>query len=237
MTRLREVEEAVSELLSPQTSASTKSKADPAGLRDWTARPRDTILSALRYTQFVAWMKRILPIAAGAIVAAVVAFFFLQRTPQNMTLSYEKMGRIDNDLAAIKPRLTGTDEGGNPFVITADAAIQDGKNAKRARLEKVQADIQLDKGRWLTASATRGMYDMDAGTVILRDGLSVFSDDGYELHTAQADVDLKAGIVTGPEVTGQGPMGSLRADTFKMDKISRQLLLSGHVRMTLNSVQ
>jgi lipopolysaccharide export system protein LptC len=239
MTRLRDVGEAVSGLLSPQASANTHANAEtgssaPQIHRDWTARPRDTILSALRYTQFVGWMKRILPISAGIVVAAVLAFFFLQRAPEGMTLSYESTGRIDNDLAMIKPRLVGTDDAGNPFVITANAAIQDGKNAKRARLEKVEADIQADKGHWLNASATRGTYDMDAGTLVLRDGLSVFSDDGYELHTAQADVDLKKGEMTGPEVTGQGPLGSLRADTFKVDRISRRLQLSGNVHMTLS---
>ena len=36
-------------------------------------------------------------------------------------MTYEKLGQIENDLAMIKPRLTGADGKGNPFVITADA--------------------------------------------------------------------------------------------------------------------
>ena len=238
MTRLRRAGEAVAGLILPDTSASATNEAEKSvRQRDWTARPRGNILSALRYTQFVAFMKRALPVAAGTVVAAVIAFFFFQRAPERMVLSYESTGRIDNDLAMIKPRLSGTDDAGNPYVITADAAIQDSKNARRARLEKVEADIQTDKERWLNASATRGVYDMEAGTLILRDGLSVYSDDGYELHTQQADVDLKAGVMRGPEVKGQGPLGALRADTFRIDRITRQLLLSGNVQMTLSSVK
>ena len=47
-------------------------------------------------------------------------------------MTYEQLGQIENDLAMIKPRLTGADGKGNPFVITADAAIQDANNPKRA---------------------------------------------------------------------------------------------------------
>jgi hypothetical protein len=34
-------------------------------------------------------------------------------------------------------------------------------------------------------------------------------------------------------VNGQGPMGTMRADRFQYDRDSHQLLLEGHVRMTL----
>ncbi len=67
-----------------------------------------------------------------------------------------------NDLAMIKPRLTGTDAKGNPFVITADAAVQDAKNPKRATLQKVEADLTLDKDGWINADAAAGVVDMNS---------------------------------------------------------------------------
>ena len=36
------------------------------------------------------------------------------------------------------------------------------------------------------------------------------------------------------EVTGQGPLGTMRADQFHYDRASHQLVLDGHVRMTLD---
>src|SRR6185437_8519178 len=111
---------------------------DAAPRHDWSARARSTALQALRYTQFVGVMKRALPAAAFAVIAAVLAFFFVQRQPAQLAMTYEKMGRLQNDLTMAKPRLTGVDQKGNPFVITADAAIQDPTHPKRARLTKVQ---------------------------------------------------------------------------------------------------
>src|SRR4051812_38193500 len=86
---------------------------------DWSARVRSTAFDATRYTKFVRRMKRLLSISAFAVIFAVLAFFFVARAPQQLSLSYQKMGTLENDLAMINPRLTGVDAKGNPFVITA----------------------------------------------------------------------------------------------------------------------
>src|SRR6185295_9830822 len=105
---------------------------------------------------------------------------------------------------------------------------------RRATLKQVVADLTLDKSRWLNANATHGFVDMEKGTLTLTQGISMFSDDGYELHTARANVDLRSGTFKGPgEVTGQGPAGTLRADRFEVDRNTSQLVLIGHVRMTV----
>src|SRR5689334_705708 len=92
---------------------------------DWTARTRGTILDAERYSRFVGVMKRALPIAAGIILMAVLAYSLVPRpADRGISVAYSQYGRIQNDLAMVKPRMTGTDEKGNPFVITADIAIQ-----------------------------------------------------------------------------------------------------------------
>jgi lipopolysaccharide export system protein LptC len=201
---------------------------------DWSARVRSSALDALRYTKFVGVMKRALQVGAFAMITAVLAFFFFQRQPARITMGFEHLGHLENDLAMIKPRLSGQNGDGNPFVITADAAIQDAKNPKRARLTKVEADLSLDRGSWLNANAARGQIDMQVGLLQLDGGLNVFSDQGYELHTASAAVDINKGVVHGrEEVTGQGPMGSLRADQFQIDRNHRLLTLNGHVQMTL----
>ena len=221
-------------------SSVSEAIAQPIGVvpvrqrRDWTARTRDTALNALRYSRFVTVMKRALPITAAALIAVVVVFSLLPRQSDKIQLAYERMGKIDNDLAMLKPRLTGSDRKGNPFVVTADAAIQDPHNVRRATLKKVMADLTIEKDRWLNATATQGAVDMDKQFLTLTGGIAIFSDDGYELHTANANVDLHKGTFKGPGVvTGQGPAGTLRADSFELDRNTSQLVLVGHVHMTI----
>lgn len=202
--------------------------------RDWSARVRETALDAHQYTRFVALMKRALPLAASLIIGAVLIFSFIPRQSDKITMAYQQLGRIDNDLAMIKPRLSGTDARGNPFVVTADVAVQDALNTRRARLRNIEADLSMDKQRWFNASAATGLYDMDAGSLVLNDGISVYSDSGYELHTKSGQVDLRSGVLRGQSaVTGQGPLGDFRADRFELHRASRQIFLDGNVRMTM----
>ena len=75
---------------------------------------------------------------------------------------------------------------------------------------------------------------MAAGKLELFGGIDLFSASGYELHTERASVDLGESIVLGQSrVTGQGPFGSLSADGFRAERDKSQLLLSGHVHMTI----
>ena len=65
-----------------------------------------------------------------------------------------------------------------------------------------------------------------------------FCDTGYELHTAKAWIDLNKWVVDGHTiVTGQGPLGTLSADSFHFDRASNHLLLSGHVRTVLTGTK
>jgi len=191
-------------------------------------------MDALRYTQFVSVMKRALPTAAFAVIAAVLAFFFVARQPAKISMTYERLDAIKNDLTMIKPHLTGADAKGQPFVVTAETAIQDLKNPKRAKLRRVEADLTLDNNGWLNVNAAAGLVDMLAGSLSLNGGIDIYSDSGYSFHSDAAWLDLKKWIVWGNNpVTGQGPMGTIRADRFHYDRGTHRLTLDGHVHMTI----
>jgi lipopolysaccharide export system protein LptC len=181
-------------------------------------------------------MKRALPIAALVLLAAVAVYAFQPRQQDRVAMTFERVGEVANDLAMIKPRLSGKDAEGNPFVVTADRAIQQGRNSRKAKLVNVDADMTLDKQSWLNATAASGLFDADARTLELDGGISVYSDNGYELHTKSAHFDLKKGLVHGEhKVTGQGPMGTMSADTFQVEKATRQIRLNGNVHTTIDT--
>jgi lipopolysaccharide export system protein LptC len=199
---------------------------------DWSARTRTTVLDATRYTRFVKRMKRILPISAFAVIFAVLAFFFVERAPQQLALTYDKLGGAD-DLAMVNPRLTGVDEEGNPFVITASRAVQDPNDAKRITLTTIEADMNTEQG-WVNAKARTGLADLTAQHLELGGGIDIYTDTGYMLHTDSASVDLKTNIMQGKSrVSGQGPRGALSADTFRYDRDAGRLTLEGNVRTTI----
>ncbi len=201
---------------------------------DWSARARSTAFDAMRYTKFVTRMKRVTALSAVAVLCAVLGFFFVARAPRHLPLSFEMLGTLKNDLAMTSPRLSGVDANGNPFVITAKVAVQDARNPKQVTLQTIEADLTMPKG-WFNARATHGHVDMNANWLTLDSGLDVFTDTGYSLHTERAEVDLKRDIVNGDrEVTGQGPLGAMRADRFHYDHVAGRLTLDGHVKTVLD---
>jgi lipopolysaccharide export system protein LptC len=187
----------------------------------WIERQRASALDVQRYTRFVGIMKRALPMAAAALLMAVLAYSLQPRLQSGKKLitMWKATGILTNDLMMTKPKLTGTDAEGNPFVVTAEQAIQDPHNAKRAKLQKVEADVTLKKGNWVNLSATRGQLDAALQKLWLAGTIDVFSDNGYEMHTAAATIDMQKGTIDGDKpVSGQGPFGTFTADRFRIER-------------------
>jgi lipopolysaccharide export system protein LptC len=187
---------------------------------DFSVRSRTTVGEAQRYTRFVVLMKRGLLLGAVALLGAVIAYAIQPRGQQKSVMTFEKMGMVAGDLAMIKPKLTGLDSSGNPYVVTADTAIQDPKNMRRATLKNVEADQTLKNGQWMTTTAPHGWLDADAKFMRLTGAIAVFTDQGFEMHTDLANIDLAKGVAIGPHrVWGHGPSGTFLADRFRIEHL------------------
>jgi lipopolysaccharide export system protein LptC len=206
----------------------------------WIERQRASTLDVQRYTRFVGIMKRALPLAAAALLAAVLAYSLQPRMQDSrkMTLVFKELNLSGNDLTMTKPRLTGVDTNGNPYVVTADEAIQDAQNSKRAQLHKVEADLTTKGGTWVNLTATRGLLDQAKELLWLSGIIDVFSDNGYEAHTTVARVDMNTGSVVGSKfVWGQGPFGTFYADKFHIERTAAHLPKHGAKPATLDKTK
>lgn len=194
--------------------------ADAPRRIDIGARTRTTLSEVKRYTKFVGIMKRVLMIAVVLLLGAVLAYSLVPRRQGKVAMTFQRMGIVNNDLAMIKAKLTGADTKGNPFLVTADEAIQDAHNTKHAKLKNVSADLTTKSGGWVNIAAPRGFLNGDADKHLdLFDAVSMFSDKGYEAHTTLANINLTTGTVVGPRwVRGQGPLGTFVADKFRIEQ-------------------
>ncbi len=199
------------------------------------AHPRETLHQARRYSAFVRFMKRILPLAALGLAIAILAYAVQPREGGQMAMTFERMGTIENDLAMINPRLTGTDNNGLPFVVTATSAVQLGPAAERVRLENVNADLVLKDGTELNVIAAQGVIDNQTQTLDFYGGIQLSTADGYTAETDSARADLRQGVLHGESpVAVQGVMGSLTAQGFTFERSSGMLHFTGDVRMELS---
>ena len=198
--------------------------------------PRETLATIRRYSIFVAFMKGALPVAALGLGIAVLVYAMQPRDTNRMALTFERMGSIENDLAMVMPRLTGVDDEGFPFVVTAASAVQESRGSDLVRLEEVNAEITLKEGS-VHVEAARGLVDTRQHLLDVSGGIRVTSDDGYDARTPAAKADLRTGTVRGENgIEATGTFGRITADRFTMNRMTRQLRFTGNVRMVLNGV-
>jgi lipopolysaccharide export system protein LptC len=197
--------------------------------------PRETIRQALRYSRFVKVMKALLPLAALGVGAAVLLFALQPRQGERYSLSFERIGTVENDLAMLNPTLTGVDDDGLPFVVRAGSAVQDPDSVQRVHLKNVRAMLTLKDGAAVNVTAAQGLVDNIEQKLSVSGGIHFSSDAGYTAETEAAHADLKTGILESEgRVTAQGAFGRVTANKFIFEKNTRRMHFQGDVRMDLN---
>jgi lipopolysaccharide export system protein LptC len=206
-----------------------------AGLTPRWRSPRDALRRAHYYSRFVKFMKGVLPLAAFGIGGAVLFYATQHKDLSSFALTFERMGRIQNDLTMIHPRLTGTEEDGSPYTINAETAIQEDPKSMRLRLHKLDGIMTSSDGTQLHLIATEGRYDASAHTLFVFNGARLLTGDGYDMRTTAATINTKEGLISGDQrVIGDGPAGHLEADSFVANKHTKHTVFTGHVHMLLN---
>ena len=203
--------------------------------RSWRASTGESLAQAQRYGTFVKIMKRVLPLAALALALAVLVYAIQPREASRIALTFERLGKIENDLAMIRPRLTGTDDEGLPYVITAASATPETAGSDTVRLDQVAADMVLKDGTAVHLTAGKGVVDTKARHLDVTGGIKFTADGGYSAETESATADLKSGSMQGDsQVTADSKFGHLTAQSFTFDRDTRVLRFHGSVHMLLN---
>lgn len=136
-------------------------------------------------------------------------------------------------LTMVNPRFSGRSAGGESFVVTATTAKRQGPQSDLIDLVK---PVYTAEGR--TVVATAGLYNQLERTVQLT-GEVVFSDqDGNAFSSTSAFVRTADDTVEGARaVRGEGPLGSVRADSYEIRDAGARVIFRGHVKGTIKQGQ
>lgn len=186
------------------------------------------------YSRFVGAMKILLPLSAAALIGLVVAWPDESKDASGFRLSFANTIPGNPGAPGMSAaRYIGTDEGNQPFVITADMVAPDAGNPSRFLLTTLQADITFDNGSWMSLLAPDGVYERDKQILRLPGRVDIFSDQGFELHTTGAWVDLSRSVAEGDQpVQATGPLGVLEANGFRISQRDERLYFTGGVKLT-----
>ncbi len=187
------------------------------------------------YSRFANSMRIALPLVAVAIVVLVVAWPQLTEKPKKFSLSVSNIATTETGAQQIiNARFTGTDAENRPYSVTADTASQVKNAPDMVVLAFPKADITLQSGVWLALSAETGTFNRKKQVLSLQGRVSLFHDMGYELRTSAADIFMKQGTASGNKpVSGQGPIGTVQSDGFRILDGGKRVLFTGKSRLNI----
>lgn len=197
---------------------------------------RRAVVRSAGYSRFVGAMRFLLPGTAAVLVALVVAWPTLSRRDEGLKLSFADIeaGTTTETVYLTNARYFGTDDEDRPFSLTAREVFQEFPDSEEVRFTAPRADITLANGDRMGLEAELGTLLRNSETLVLEGGVDIRSEDGYRFFTPRAEIDLRASTAHGnAPVEGNGPLGSLNADSFELDQANRTYRFEGRVRLVL----
>ncbi len=187
------------------------------------------------YAATITALKIVLPAFAIALILAVAFWPRFLLDGGRFQIVADESGNLGIDrLSMINPRFQGTDARDRPFTVTAERAVQDLSDDDLILLARPKADMTLEDGAWVALKAEQGFYHRDAETLDLAGGVDLFHDDGYEIHTPSAAIDLNGGTAEGRDpVSAEGPFGQLTSEGFRVAERGAIVEFTGKSRLRL----
>lgn len=191
------------------------------------------------YSHLVSLLKIVLPSVAIGLVAIILLWPQLNPIDQRFRLKPVAVSMEDlENLRMMNPRYVGSDAQNQPYVITADQALQVSGDSNATDLVNPKGDITLNSGVWLSLTANEGTYRKQEQALDLEGKVNLFHDGGYEILTERAHIDLARNSAEGNDpVTGQGPDTELSGEGFRVYDRGQRVLVTGQSRLLIRPGQ
>ena len=197
-------------------------------LAQWAPQRQMTLAQARRRSKFVGLLRMIF--VAGAAISAGVIIVPIAAT--TLTGTSEQVDQLAGDevVTMVNARFTGRNIAGEAYVITAAEARR--RRADTSVINLTRPRLVDDKGT--EVSAPVGVYYQNAEYLDLFQAVKVRDRDGYEFETTAARVFVLDGRVQGLEpLTGSGPLGDVRADSYEIEDEGDRVIFRGNVDFTI----
>jgi lipopolysaccharide export system protein LptC len=182
------------------------------------------------YTRLVRRLRIALPVAALFLLAIVIVW------PHFDPAQAPKRHQDAAPPAMSNSHFSGIDKKNRPYTVTADKAQQQASDRNDINMENPLAELTLQNHGWVALRADHGQYREDPGLITLQGNVHLYEDQGYEMNSSEAAVDLDQGIAWSDKPTeGQGPRGTIHAAGFRMRDEDNSIVFTGPGTLVLQS--
>ncbi|NMG39433.1 LPS export ABC transporter periplasmic protein LptC [Chelativorans sp. ZYF759] len=189
---------------------------------------------AQRHSRRVRILKVALPALALLLVVGV-GLYSLVGLPSGVSVSLSGTTLEGGRLVMANPELDGHTPDDRPYSMHAERAIQDVGNTSVIQLEKIGARLPINAENWADVDAERGVFDREANTLELSDGVVFTMDTGMTANLRSAMVDIGLGVMSSTEPVEINMEGStLSADSMRVTERGGVMIFENRVRMQVD---
>lgn len=199
------------------------------GSADWRRKQNRRMR---HHSRMVVSLKVLLPSLAALLVGLVILWPQLQARQDEAISIVSETDAAPQDQMMVNPRFFTVDGKGEPLNMTAENAYELPGETRRIRLNNVKADLVLKDDRFLALDAAAAVYFQSKDTVELSESVNLYSEDGFELNTTQAQIGLKDQNLKGTAETFiRTPAGTAVSDGFEITDGGTVFRLTGKTKV------
>jgi lipopolysaccharide export system protein LptC len=167
----------------------------------------------------------------GTIIGTLAAAFFDPFAAKLSSLGFSALSVEGTKIVMERPKLAGFRSDGQPYLLTADQALQDIKQPTMVQLRKVDGDIGRAGGETTHLSADGGVYDSAAENMELSGNVRI-KNGTFTVLLRSARFNFKSGVYGSDDpvevLSGDGT--TIFSDRASAANHGQELSFDGHVR-------
>ena len=172
------------------------------GSVDWRRKQN---IRMRHHSQVVVSLKVLFPSLAAVLIGLVILWPQL-RARQDEAISIVSESTAPQDQVK-----------GERLNMVAENAYELPGDTRRVQLNQVKADLVTKNDRFVALDAEHAVYGQAADSVELTGTVNLYSEDGWELNTTQASIDLKTQNLAGyAETFVRAPAGTATSQGFQI---------------------
>ena len=132
----------------------------------------------------------------------------------------------------------GIDEFNQPYYLHAEKYQKIINNPNMLLFEKPRAEINLQKGKWLSMVAKEGIFDIEKQTLELMGDVLFLHSDGQQIDTNNAVIDLKRAKIYGNKnILGKSETIDFSSEGFEVKKTGQKFQLFGKSKLKIKKIK
>ncbi|MEN9894157.1 MAG: hypothetical protein RIR97_9 [Pseudomonadota bacterium] len=189
--------------------------------------------TAVRHSRRVWRLKILLPLLAIVVTVGFLGISYLRTAvPGNVELVSARIE--DGKIVMEAPAISGTNADGARYSMKAAEALQDIKNPSMITLQKIQAEVPVNKQISAKVEGDSGIFDRDTDRLEMTAPFSIKLSNGMNAQFQSAHLDVPAGqMLTTDPVTINADKTTISASTLRMTDKGQVIIFEGGVKVSI----